>query len=118
MQQQQHHVFLLTQYKQMRPQRRLTGEIEALSRRRRKSFRKSLLADRHDRKPRPRSGCFKDQLPWNPQRVGEDRAQALMAFHYIAERSLECFAVEPTLEPHRNRDRVSRAPPFQAVDEP
>ena len=118
MQQHQQHVLALTKRKQMRPQRRLAGEIEALPRRRRKSFGKSLLAHRRDRKPRPGSGCFKDQLPRNPQRVGEDRAQALVALHHVAERSLESFAVEPTLEPHRHRDRVGRAPPFQAAEEP
>ena len=118
MQQQQQHVLALTKRKQMRPQRRLAGEIEALPRRRRQSLGKTLLADRHHRNPRPCGGCFKDQLPRNPQRVGEDRAQALVALHHVAERSLDSAAVERTVEAHRHRDRVGRAPPLQAVEEP
>src|SRR5215813_5363441 len=41
-----------------------------------------------------------------------------MALHRVAQRRLKSFAVELTLEPRRQRDRVGRARPFQPVNKP
>ena len=93
----------------MRPQRRLAREIEALPRRRRERLRQRRLAHRRDRKPRPRRSRVQDQLPRHPQRVREDRAQALVARHHVAQRGLQRRAIERARKPHRQRDRVGRA---------
>ena len=70
------------------------------------------------RKPGPCGGCFQDQLAGNPERVGEDRAQALVPLHQVPERRLQRITVERAGEPHRQRDGVGRARTFQLVQEP
>src|SRR5665647_1008419 len=68
----------------MHPQRRLSGEIEAASRRRVESLGEGRLADRHNLQARPCRRSFEDQLSWHTQCIGEDSAQALVALHHIA----------------------------------
>ena len=78
----------------MRPQRQLAREIEALPRRRRQRLGRLASLTAVDRKPRPRRGGVQDQLARHPERVGEDRAQALVPRHQVAERGLQRRDVE------------------------
>ena len=116
--QQQQHVLAGLKRKQMGPQRRLSGEIEPVSRRRVESLGKGHLADRHDLQSRPCRRSFEDQLSWHTQCIGEDSAQALVALHHIAERCRERGVVEFACETQGDRDRVGRARPFQPIKEP
>ena len=88
MQQQEQHVLALAEHKQMRPQRRLVGDIEGLPRRRRERRREPFLGHGRHRQPRARRGGIEDRLPRHPQRVREDRAQAFMARDCVAQRAL------------------------------
>ena len=118
MQQQQQHVLALAKLKQMRPQRRLTGDIEALPRRRRKNFGKGLLADGRDRKPRPCGGCLQDQLPRHPQLSG--KMVRKLSWRSTTSPSAASKASRSSLPFSRAASGmvVGRARPFQAIDEP
>ena len=118
MQQEQQHVLVRTEHKQMRPQGRLGRKIEAVARRRGERLRKSLLADRHHLQPRPRRGRLQDQLAGHAQRIGEDGAQALVAFHQVSQRRFQRRTIERTRKPQRERDVIGCAAPLQTVEEP
>ncbi len=94
---------------QMSAQRRLAREIEAVLRRICQSLGQGGRADLRHRQMRPRRGRVQDQLAGNAERVGEDRAQALVPLHDIPERRLQRCAVERAGEPHGKRDRIGRA---------
>ena len=63
--------------------------------------------------PQPRRGGLKDLLPWHPKRVGENRAQALVALNHIPKRRFQRARVERALRRtrHRNRCRSRSALP-------
>ena len=117
-QQQQNHVLARAQRKQMHPQRRLARKIKPRARRRRQRARKGGLVHRRHRKPRTRRSRIQDHLPRNPERVREDRAQALVALNQVAQRRLQRSAIQLPTHPQRQRDRVGRARAFQPVQEP
>src|SRR3979490_2107825 len=118
MQQQKNNVLALPQRKHMHTQRRLARKIKARTRRRRQRSSKRGLINRRNRNPRPRRIRIQDLLPRNPERVGEDRAQALVALHQVANRRLQRSPVQRPPHPQRQRDRVGRARAFQTVQEP
>ena len=107
-----------SQRKQMRPQRRLARKIKAARRRRRKRLRQLRLAHPNNRKPKARLPRLQHLLARNPQRLREDRAQALVPRNNITERRLQRRNVERTTQPHRQRDRVGRAGALQPIQEP
>ena len=78
----------------MRPQRRLARKIEAALRRRGQRRGQGRLRSPAVTASRGRAVRSQDLLPRNPERVGEDRAQALVALNQVAERSLQRSAVE------------------------
>src|SRR4029077_607517 len=108
----------LPQRKHMHTQRRLARKIKARTRRRRQRSSKRGFAHRRNRKPRPRRIRIQDLLPRNPERVGEDRAQALVTPNQVANRRLQRNPVQRPPHPQRQRDRVGRARTFQTVQEP
>ena len=128
MQHQQQHVLALARrvrrkLKQLRPQRRLDRKIEAAPRRLGKSLPQRGRAHRAHRQPHRRRRRRQDLLPRHPQPVREDRAQALVTLHHVANRRRQCRPVQIPAQPHRQRDRVARAPitgvlPLQPVEEP
>ena len=118
MQQQKNNVLALPQRKHMHTQRRLARKIKARTRRRRQRSSKRGFAHRRYRKPRPRRIRIQDLLPRNPERVGEDRAQALVTPNQVANRRLQRNPVQRPPHPQRQRDRVGRARTFQTVQEP
>src|SRR4051795_3902937 len=118
MQQQKNNVLALPQRKHMHPQRRLARKIKARTRRRRQRSSKRGFAHRRNRKPRSRRIRIQDLLPRNPERVGEDRAQALVTPNQVANRRLQRNPVQHPPHPQRQRDRVGRARTFQTVQEP
>ena len=118
MQQQKNNVLALPQRKHMHTQRRLARKIKARTRRRRQRSGKRGFAHRRYRKPRPRGIRIQDLLPRNPERVGEDRAQALVPPNQVANRRLQRNPVQRPPHPQRQRDRVGRARTFQTVQEP
>ena len=107
-----------SQRKQMRPQRRLARKIKAARRRRRQRLRQLALAHPNNRKPKARLPRLQHLLARNPQRLREDRAQALVPPNNITERRLQRRHVERTTQPHRQRDRVGRAGALQPIQEP
>ena len=120
-QQDKEHVRGRGELKQMRPQRHLAAEVKALPRSPRQRGRKLLLAHADDLKPGP--GCLRlqDHLLRYALTLGKDGAQALMARHHIAQRSLQRRHIERPLKPQRHRDGVGGAPfslPFQPIEEP
>ena len=61
----------LAKHKQMRPQRRLPRKLKAASCGLGKSTGEGRLADRRNRKPRPRRVGLQDQLPRRAERLGK-----------------------------------------------
>src|SRR3954469_25860306 len=118
MQQQQNNVLAFPQRKHMHTQRRLARKIKARTRRRGQRPSKRGFAHRRNRKPRPRRIRIQDLLPRNPERVGEDRAQALVTPNQVANRRLQRNPVKRPPHTQRQRDRVGRARTFQTVQEP
>src|SRR3954463_9369991 len=118
MQQQKNNVLARPQRKHMHPQRRLARKIKARTRRRRQRSSKRAFINRRNRKPRTRRIRIQDLLPRNPERVGEDRAQALVTPNQVANRRLQRRQVQRTTHTQRKRDRVGRARTFQTVQEP
>src|SRR3954462_8783898 len=118
MQQQQNNVLARPQRKHMHTQRRLARKIKARTRRRRQRSSKRAFINRRNRKPRTRRIRIQDLLPRNPERVGEDRAQALVTPNQVANRRLQRRQVQRTTHTQRKRDRVGRARTFQTVQEP
>src|SRR4051794_1494248 len=118
MQQQQNNVLAFPQRKHMHTQRRLARKIKARTRRRGQRSSKRGFAHRRYRKSRPRRIRIQDLLPRNPERVGEDRAQALVTPNQVANRRLQRNSVQHPPHPQRQRDRVGRARTFQTVQEP
>src|SRR3954452_25382883 len=118
MQQQQNNVLAFPQRKHMHTQRRLARKIKARTRRRGQRSRKRGFAHRRYRKPRPRRLRIQDLLARNPERVGEDRAQALVTPTADTNRRPPRTSVQPPPRPQRQRDRVGRARTFQTVQEP
>ena len=78
----------------MRPQRRFAGKIEAAPRRTGERLGKRSLAP----PPRSPAAAAPRRLPGSaaaaPQRVGKDRAQALVALHQVAQRRFQRATVE------------------------
>src|SRR3954453_20579492 len=118
MQQQKNNVLARPQRKHMHTQRRLARKIKARTRRRGQRPSKRGFFNRRDRKPSTRGLRIQDLLPRNPERVGEDRAQALVARSQVANRRLQRSTVQRPTHPQRQRDRVGRARTFQTVQEP
>src|SRR3954469_2517303 len=118
MQQQKNNVLARPQRKHMHSQRRLARKIKARTRRRRQRPSKRAFAHRRNRKPGTRRSRIQDLLPRNPQRVGEDRAQALVAPNQVANRRLQRSTIQRPPHTQRQRDRVGRARTFQTVQEP
>src|SRR3954447_12871712 len=118
MQQKKNNVLARPQRKHMHTQRRLARKIKPRTRRRRQGPGKRAFAHRRNRNPRPRYLRIKDLLPRNPERVGEDRAQALVTPNQVANRRLQRRQVQRTTHTQRKRDRVGRARTFQTVQEP
>src|SRR3954453_13688138 len=118
MQQQKNNVLARPQRKHMHTQRRLARKIKARTRRRRQRSSKRGLINRRNRNPRPRRIRIQDLLPRNPERVGKDRAQALVALHQVANRRLQRNPIQRPPHPQRQRDRVGRARTFQTLQEP
>src|SRR3954464_2972396 len=118
MQQQKNNVLARPQRKHMRTQRRLARKIKPRTRRRRQRPGKRAFAHRRNRNPRPRRIRIQDLLPRNPERVGEDRAQALVTPNQVANRRLQRRQVQRPTHTQRKRDRVGRARTFQTVQEP
>src|SRR5712691_1251738 len=118
MQHQKQYVLLPRQRKQMPPQRRLHPKLEPTTRRRRQRRAQPILPHRPDHQPRPRRGSRQNLLPRNTQRLREHRAQALVPLNQVPKRSFQRRRIERAGKPYRQRDRVGRAPPFQAVQEP
>ena len=103
---------------QMRAQRDLAGQIEALLSCGRQRRRKPSLVDRADLKPRPCRQRRQDLLPRHPEPVREQGPQALVPLRQIAERLLQRDTVERSLQPHRQRDHIGAADPLQTLQEP
>src|SRR3954451_23573673 len=118
MQQQKNNVLALPQRKHMHSQRRLARKIKARTRRRRQRSGKRGFIKRRNRKPRPCRIRIQDLLPRNSERVGKDRAQALVTPDQVANRRLQRRQVQHPTHPQRQRDRVGRARTFQTVQEP
>src|SRR3954454_8800935 len=118
MQQQKNNVLARPQRKHMHSQRRLARKIKPRTRSRRQCPSKRAFAHRRNRKPRPCRIRIQDLLPRNPEHVGEDRAQALVAPNQVANRRLQRNPVQRPTHPQRQRDRVGRARTFQTVQEP
>ena len=89
MQHQQQHVLAAVQRKQMRTQRRLARKIKAMPRRAGERIRQASLGHRHDRKPRPASEASRISCRGHPERLGKDRAQALVPRDQVAKRGLQ-----------------------------
>ena len=53
-----------------------------------------------------------------PSLLREDRAQALVPRHQVAQRSLQRSPIKRPAQPHRQRDRVARPRPLQPVQKP
>src|SRR2546421_1758817 len=118
MQNQKQYVLLPRQRKQMPPQRRLHPKLEPTTRRRRQRRAQPILPHRPYHQPRPRRLSRQNLLPRNPQRLREHRAQALVPLNQVPQRSFQRRRIERPKKPHRQRDRVGRASPFQTVQEP
>ena len=118
MQQQQQHVLAFAKRKQMRAQRRLAGKVKPPLRRSGHRRGERLLGHPLDRKPWPRHARLQYQLARSPKRVGEDGAQALVPLDHIAQRRFQRRCIESARQPHRQRNVVGRAQPFQAMQEP
>src|SRR3954447_3271368 len=118
MQQQKNNVLTLPQRKHMHSQRRLARKIKPRTRRRRQRSGKRGFINRRYRKPRPRRIRIQDLLPRNPERVGKDRAQALVTPDQVANRRFQRSTIQRPPHPQRQRDRVGRARTFQTVQEP
>src|SRR3982074_3114358 len=118
MQQQKNNVLALPQRKHMHTQRRLARKIKARTRRRRQRSSKRGFAHRRNRKPRPRGLRIQDLLPRNPERVGEDRAQALVTPNQVANRRLQRNSVQRPPHTQRQRDRGGRDRTFPTGQEP
>ena len=116
--QQQQHVIVRRHREHMRAQRQLADEIEAAGRRRVHRPLERQPADRLHQQPRPRRRGIHNVLARHPARIGEQRAQALVPRHQIAERRLQCRNVQRSLQPQRRRNRIGRARAVQAVQEP
>ena len=117
-QQQQQHVIVRRHREHMRAQRQLADQIEAAGRRSVHRPLERRPADRLHHQPRPRRRGIHNVLARHPAGVGEQRAQALVPRHQIAERCLQGRNVERALETQRRRNRIGRAWAFQAVEEP
>src|ERR1700682_4081776 len=76
MKRQQQHVRVWPEPEQVRPQRRLVRQIEATRGRSSESLAKVLFGDLHDLEPGAGGRGIEDELPWHPESVGEDGAQA------------------------------------------
>ena len=111
-------MLVVAEREQLRPQRRFGRKVEAAPRRAGERFGKARLGDGYRRQPRTRRSGVQDHLTGNAERVGKERAQALVPRHQIAERGFQRRNVERAGEPHRHRDRVGGAAPFQAIEEP
>src|SRR4029079_2178568 len=118
MQQKKNNVLARPQRKHMHTQRRLPRKIKPRTRRPRQGPGKRTFAHPRNRNPRPRYLRIKDLLPRNPERVGEDRAQALVTPNQVANRRLQRNSLQHPPHPQRQRDRVGRARTFQTVQEP
>src|SRR3954468_2059914 len=118
MQQQKNNVLARPQRKHMHSQRWLARKIKARTGRRGQRPSKRGFFNRRNRKPSTRRLRIQDLLPRNPERVGEDRAQALVALNQVANRRLQRSTVQRPTHPQRQRDRVGRARTFQTVQEP
>ena len=116
--QQQQHVLVRRQREHMRAQRQLADEIEAAGRRRVHRPLERRPADRLHHQPRPRRRGIHNVLARHPAGIGEQRAQALVPRHQVAERRLQRRDVQRARQPQRRRDRIGRARAFQAVEEP
>src|SRR3954470_6477792 len=118
MQQQKNNVLARPQRKHMHSQRWLARKIKARTGRRGQPPSKRGFFNRRNRKPSTRGLRIQDLLPRNPERVGEDRAQALVAPNQVPNRRLQRNSVQRPPHPQRQRDRVGRARTFQTVQEP
>ena len=81
-------MFILHDLEQMRPQRDLARQIEALPGCGRQRRRKTCFIHRADLQPRPRRQRRQDLLPRHPEPVREQGPQALVPLDQIAERLL------------------------------
>src|ERR1043166_1042290 len=103
----------------MRSQRGLARKIKTPLRRRRQRPRKRRLAHRLHHKPRARRRRRrKHLLARNPKRLRKHRAQALVPLNHVPKRRLQRRTVERALQTQPHRNRVSRARPLQAMQEP
>ena len=108
----------LAEHKQLRPQQKLAGKIEAEPCRSGDKLAKLSLGRALHLKHRSRRRGFEDQLARHAERVRKDGAQALVTLDQVAQRSFQRRLVERAREPQGKRNRVGRAPTFQAIEEP
>src|SRR5215475_10819740 len=118
MQHKQKHMLALPKHEQMRSQRNLARKVKPDTRRCRQRTRKLLLPYRRYRQPDIRRTGRKNLLPRYTPTLREDRAQALVPLNNVPQRSLQRHTVQIPAQPNRQRDRVRRAPPLQALQKP
>src|SRR5215471_19920108 len=118
MQHKQKHMLALPKLKQMRSQRNLARKIKPNTRRCRQRARKLLLPHRRYRQHNPGRRGRQNLLPRYTPTLRKDRPQALVPLNNVPQRSLQRLTVQIPAQPNRQRDRVRRAPPLQALQKP
>ncbi len=115
-QDQQHHLLVARQLDQVRPQRRLGGQVEALPRGRTQPLVQVLRRAGGGRQDRPE---FREHALERAVRVlAEDRAQCLVAVDHVGERRGERVDVQVAGQPHGDRDVVAGAALVEPAEEP
>src|SRR5262249_14983360 len=82
----------------------LATDVEPERRRFTHRARQSVAAGLAALEPEPALGNRENLLGWRAQRLGEDRAQALVAREHVAQRRLQRGRVEPALQTQGQRD--------------
>src|ERR1700736_5400270 len=100
----------LAEHKQMRPQQKIAGKIEAEPCRSVEALAKLSLGRARHLEHRSRRRCVEDQLARHAERVGKDGAQALVTLDQVAQCSFQGRLIERAREPQGKRYRVGRAP--------
>ncbi len=103
---------------QPRPQRHLDREVERRARGIGQQRAQSLLVGLHDGQCDPRRVHGQHLLPCRSVHLGEDRPQALVPGHDIAQRRLQRIPVQVAGEPERDGDVVRGVRRLEAVEEP
>src|SRR5215471_2047534 len=118
MQQQKHNVLVPAKRKHMRPQWHLARKIKTSLQRCRQRTTKLRFADRNNQNPNGGRFPRHNLLRRHPKRLGEDRAQALVALNNLPTRSFQLSHIQRPTKPNRQRDHVASARPLQPLQKP